>query len=329
MTHANPALRGMLWSLAAGAIFSVLNATMRMMTIELDPMVTQFLRYLFGLFVMLPLVLRSGLAAYRTRGIAGQMWRGVVHTVGLLMWFSALPHVPLADMTAIGFTGPIFIMLGAALMLGEKMYVSRWVAAGIGLAGVMIVVGPKLTGTGGFYNLVMLAAAPVFAASFLITKALTRHDSPEVIVVWQSLTVAVFTLPFALVNWVWPTPVQWALFVLCGVLGSAGHWCLTKSFAVADISATQSTKFVDLVWASLLGYLMFADVPSRSTLIGGGVILASTFWIAHREARRRSVARAAAAAAASTLSAAAAASTSSATSATSATSVATTADPRS
>jgi len=322
----------MLWSLAAGAIFSVLNATMRMMTIELDPMVTQFLRYLFGLFVMLPLVLRSGLAAYRTRGIAGQMWRGVVHTVGLLMWFSALPHVPLADMTAIGFTGPIFIMLGAALMLGEKMYVSRWVAAGIGLAGVMIVVGPKLTGTGGFYNLVMLAAAPVFAASFLITKALTRHDSPEVIVVWQSLTVAVFTLPFALVNWVWPTPVQWALFVLCGVLGSAGHWCLTKSFAVADISATQSTKFVDLVWASLLGYLMFADVPSRSTLIGGGVILASTFWIAHREARRRSVARAAAAAAASTLSAAAAASTSStssATSATSATSVATTADPRS
>ncbi len=285
----------MLWSLAAGAIFSVLNATMRMMTIELDPMVTQFLRYLFGLFVMLPLVLRSGLAAYRTRGIAGQMWRGVVHTVGLLMWFSALPHVPLADMTAIGFTGPIFIMLGAALMLGEKMYVSRWVAAGIGLAGVMIVVGPKLTGTGGFYNLVMLAAAPVFAASFLITKALTRHDSPEVIVVWQSLTVAVFTLPFALVNWVWPTPVQWALFVLCGVLGSAGHWCLTKSFAVADISATQSTKFVDLVWASLLGYLMFADVPSRSTLIGGGVILASTFWIAHREARRRSVARAAAA----------------------------------
>ena len=322
----------MLWSLAAGAIFSVLNATMRMMTIELDPMVTQFLRYLFGLFVMLPLVLRSGLAAYRTRGIAGQMWRGVVHTVGLLMWFSALPHVPLADMTAIGFTGPIFIMLGAALMLGEKMYVSRWVAAGIGLAGVMIVVGPKLTGTGGFYNLVMLAAAPVFAASFLITKALTRHDSPEVIVVWQSLTVAVFTLPFALVNWVWPSPVQWALFVLCGVLGSAGHWCLTKSFAVADISATQSTKFVDLVWASLLGYLMFADVPSRSTLIGGGVILASTFWIAHREARRRSVARAAAAAAASTLSAAAAASTSStssATSATSATSVATTADPRS
>lgn len=284
----------MLWSLAAGAIFSVLNAVMRMMTIELDPMVTQFLRYLFGLFVMLPLVMRSGLAAYRTRGLGGQLWRGVVHTAGLLLWFSALPHVPLADMTAIGFTGPIFIMLGAALMLGEKMYVSRWVAAGIGLTGVMIVVGPKLTGDGGFYNLVMLAAAPVFAASFLITKALTRHDSPAVIVVWQSLTVAIFTLPFAIVNWVWPTPAQWGLFVLCGFLGSAGHWCLTKSFSVADISATQSTRFVDLIWASLLGYLMFSDLPSQSTLIGGAVILASTVWIAHRESRRRSSARAAA-----------------------------------
>ena len=75
------------------------------------------------------------------------------------------------------------------------------------------------------------------------------------------------------------------LFLLCGLLGSAGHYCLTRSFSVADISATQSVKFLDLVWASLVGWLAFSDQPSQSTLIGGLVICASTIWIAHREAR--------------------------------------------
>ena len=72
-----------------------------------------------------------------------------------------------------------------------------------------------------------------------------------------------------------------------GVLGSAGHYCLTRSFSIADISATQSAKFLDLVWASLLGWLVFADVPSQTTLVGGVVICASTLWIARREAVRR------------------------------------------
>ena len=79
--------------------------------------------------------------------------------------------------------------------------------------------------------------------------------------------------------------MQWLTFVLCGCLGSLGHYCLTRSFSVADISATQSVKFLDLVWASVLGWLVFADTPSRSTLIGGAVICASTLWIARREAR--------------------------------------------
>ena len=279
-------LRGMLWTVLSGAIFSLLNATMRLLTQELDPFLTQFLRYLFGLIVMLPLVMRSGLAAYRPKFVGGQFWRGAVHTVGLMLWFVALPHVTLADMTAIGFTAPIFVMLGAALVLGECMVAARWVAALIGFTGVLIVVAPNLNDAGGLYNLVMLASAPMFAASYLITKALTRHDRAEVIVVWQALTVTLFSLPLALVHWSWPTPVQWAWFLLCGVLGSAGHYCLNRSFAAIDISATQSVKFVDLIWASLLGFMVFGDRPSRFTLIGGAVIFASTVWITQREARR-------------------------------------------
>ena len=285
----DPTVKGLLWSSAAGFVFCGLNAAMRALTLQLDPFQAQFLRYVFGGLVLLPLLWRHGLAAYRPKNIGGQFARGALHTVGLCLWFLALPKIPLADMTAIGFTGPIFIMLGAWFFFKEPMRWERWLAASIGLIGVLIVVGPKLSGSGGFYNLVMLASAPMFAASFLMTKALTRYETTGVILVWQALTVSVLSLPLALLNWQSPTWGQWLGFLACGFLGSLGHFCLTRSYHVADISATQSVKFLDLVWASLLGWLVFANIPSQSTLIGGAVICASTLWIARRESRNRMV----------------------------------------
>lgn len=278
----------MLWTVAAGIVFSGLNTVMRAMAQQLDPLQTQFLRHVFGLLAMLPVVLRLGIGRYRPNGLNVQLARGVVHTVGISLWFIALPQLPLADVTAIGFTGPIFIMLGAAWFFGERMVAARWVAALIGFVGVLVVVGPKLSGGGGGYALVMLAASPVFAASFLITKAMTRRDSPSVIVVWQSLTVTFFSAPLALLDWSWPSATQWGWFAAAGVLGSLGHYFLTRSFAAADISATQPIKFLDLVWASVMGLLVFGDRPSVTSLAGGAVILASTIWIARREARARS-----------------------------------------
>jgi drug/metabolite transporter (DMT)-like permease len=283
----DPVVRGLLWSMSAGLLFVVLNTLMRSLTLHLAPFQTQFLRYAFGLAVMLPLVARGGLAAYRPRNIGGQFLRGAVHTLGLGLWFSAIAHITLADTTAIGFTGPIFIMIGAAWAFGERMRWERWLAALIGFAGVLIVVAPKLSGSGGAYTLLMLASSPVFAASFLITKGLTRYEGPAVIVVWQSITVTLFSLPLALLVWQAPTAWEWLGFLGCGILGSAGHYCLARSFSVADISATQSVKFLDLVWATLLGWLVFADTPTQSTLVGGAVICASTLWIARRESRGR------------------------------------------
>ena len=209
-----------------------------------------------------------------------------MHTLGLVLWFLALTHIPLADTTAIGFTGPIFIMLGAWWFLKEPMRWERWVATAIGFGGVLIVLGPKMSGSGGGYHLLMLASAPVFAASFLITKVLTRTENTSVIVLWQAITVTLFSVPAAL--WVWQSPSawQWAGFALCGALGSAGHYCLTRSFRVADISSTQSLKFLDLIWSAALGWALFGDVPAETTLIGGAVITAATLWAARREARR-------------------------------------------
>ena len=286
----SPAGRAMFWAAASGLIFSLLNTSMRAMTLQLSSFQVQFLRYGFGLWVLMPIVYKTGIAAYRPNGLTGQLWRGVVHTVGLTLWFAALPHLSMADSTAIGFTTPIFIMFGAVLLLGEKMVWARWLAAAIGFAGMLVVMGPKLTGSGGGWMLVMFAASPVFAGSFLITKFLTRRDSPAVIVFWQSLTVTVLTLPLALMNWSALTPWQWTIFLFAGVLGSAGHWCLTNSYRLADISSTQSLKFLDLVWASLLGFMVFGDVPTSASLLGGVMVCGATVWIARWEASRRTAA---------------------------------------
>lgn len=283
----HPNVQALLWSAASGFLFVVLNSLLRSLSIALDPYVTQFLRYVMGLLIMLPLMLRSGFGTYRPKNVAGQFVRGGLHTTALVIWFTALPFISIADATAISFTGPIFIMLGAALVFKEPMRWDRWLAACIGLAGVLIVVAPKLAGTGGIYNLVMLAAAPVFAASYLMTKALTRYERPAVIVAWQSISVALLSLPLALWNWQTPSALQLLLFLLCGVLGTVGHYCIARSYVGTDISATQSIKFLELVWAALIGWIWFADEPSRSTLIGGVVISASTLWIARRESRGR------------------------------------------
>ena len=279
-------VKGLLWSVAAGLCFVLLNTTTRYLTTQLPPMQSQFLRYLCGVLVLLPLVLRGGLAAWMPRDIKGQFVRGLVHTTALAIWFTAIPHISLSDTTAMGFTTPIFIMIGAWLFLREPMRWERWLAAGIGFAGVLIVVGPNLSVTGGWWNLVMLSTAPMFAASFLISKALTRYESAGVIVLWQSITVTLLSLPLALVVWQPVSATQWAGYVLCGLLGSGAHYLLMRSYAVADISATQSVKFLDLLWAAALGWLVFGDVPTSHSLIGGVIIAGSTLWIARRESRR-------------------------------------------
>jgi drug/metabolite transporter (DMT)-like permease len=287
--HWSPAARGLLWAVAAGLLFTLLNGVMRVLAQRVDPFQTQFLRYACALLVLLPLLWAQGAASYWPRQLSSHFTRGALHTVGLSLWFFALPHMPLADMTAIGFTSPLFVMLGAYLFLREPMHWERWAATVIGFGGVLLVVGPKLwTGNGGtgLYHLAMLGSAPLFAASFLLTKTLTRVESTGTILIWQAVTISLFSLPMALLQWQSPSPIEWAGFLLCGVIGNASHYCLTRSLAAADVSATQSAKFLDLVWSGIMGWLLFSEMPGLNAIAGGCVISAATLWVARRESRR-------------------------------------------
>ena len=273
--------------MSSGLLFTLLNTVLRALAEQLHPLQVQFLRYLCAVLIMLPLIARDGIAAYMPKRIGGQFTRGAVHTIGLMLWFAALAKIPLAGTTAIGFTQPLFIMLGAYLFFREAMRWERWLAAGTSLVGVLTVVGPNLSGSGGIYNLLMLASSPVFAASYLLTKALTRYERTEVIVLWQAITVSLFSLPLALWFWHAPSWWQWLGFLVAGVIGLMGHYSLTRAFSVADISASQSMKFLDLVWAAIMGWLVFGDIPTRYTLAGGAMICTATLWIGWRESRNR------------------------------------------
>lgn len=284
----NPTVRGMLWMAATGVLFIVLNTTMKWLAHDLDPWLVGFLRYVMGVLVILPPALRLGLRALWPRAPRLQLMRGLFHAGGMTLWFAALPMVSMAELTAIGFTGPLFICVGAVLFLKERMTGARWAAVIVGFSGVLLVVSPwKGAGFSGvsFGILLMLTSAPVFAGSFLIAKALTRFDRPDVVVLWQHIWVSLLLLPVAIVYWAMPSPAQWGLLVVCGVLGAAGHYCMTRAFRVADISAVQSVKFLELVWASITGFIIFGTLPGFWTVVGGAIIFASTLWLARRETR--------------------------------------------
>jgi drug/metabolite transporter (DMT)-like permease len=282
-----PSVRAMLWMALCGLCFACLNAATRSIAADLHPWQTQCVRYFFGALVMLPLLLRGGWAQLRTNNLPLQIGRNLVHAVGSGLWFLALPLVPLAEITAISFTGPIFLTLGAMLFFGEKVRARRWLAILFGFLGVLIVLYPKLSVglSASWSSLLLLAASPVSAASYLIAKRLMRYDAPQAIVFWQSVFVSLFTLPVAL--FLWRPMADWhlALFVVIGVLGSAGHYAFNRSLKAADVSAAQPARFLELVWASMLGFMIWGDVPPVWTFAGALVIFASTTYIAHREAK--------------------------------------------
>jgi drug/metabolite transporter (DMT)-like permease len=282
-----PNLRGILWSGLAGLLFALLNVFTLIPAQHLNPFVMAFLRYLFGTLFLVPIVLRLGVRrTMRTHRLPLHLFRGCIHAGGMFLWFIGLPLTTLASITALGFTGPIFVTIGAALFLGEDVRLRRWIAVAVGFAGAMIIVRPGI-GDLGLGAIVILISTPIFSASNLISKALARTESAPTIVVWQNLTISLAAFPVAL--WFWQTP-QWTdllWFVAAGLCGTLGHMCQQNGYQLADITLLQPIGFLSLLWNALLGYFLFFQQPDIWTFVGAAVIFASALYISHREAVRR------------------------------------------
>lgn len=275
--------------LCAGLLYSILNALMRGLTQQIGPLQTLAMVYAVSLLAMAPMMLRRPWRHFWPTNPVAVFARGAVHWLGMCLWFLAVAHITLAETTAIGFTGPIMVMLGAWLFLKEPMRWERWVASGLGLGGVIVVIAPRLSASTGPYSALMLVATAVFAGSFLMSKRLTRTERPVVVVLWQSAIVTLLSAPLGLFGWKALGIMQWLTVAACGMLLLTGNYCVTRAFSAADISASQPARFLDLAWASALGWVLFSEHLELSTVMGGLIILSSTLWIARREGggRRR------------------------------------------
>ncbi|MDX1376157.1 MAG: DMT family transporter, partial [Burkholderiales bacterium] len=280
------AAQGFLFALIAGVIFQCLNVSVKTLAHELPPLLVAWGRWLTGLVLIAPFVLRDGMRGLRTRDLRLHGLRALFHTSGYALWYTAVALIPLATTAALSFTGPIFVTLGAALFLGETVRWPRWLAVAAGFIGVLVILRPGLAAIEPG-ALVMLAAVPLIAGSNLVAKVVAGRDSPAQVVFWQSAFGVLCFAPFGLWFWQTPSASQLLLFLAAGLTGTVAYFFMTWAFRLLDISAIQPLTFLGIVWATLFDWLVFDAVADGWTFVGAAIIVSATTFIARREGAAR------------------------------------------
>jgi len=275
-------IRGALWMIAAGAFWALMAVSIREAGRTVHVFEVVFFRALFGALIMVPFLLKGGFERLRTRRLGMHGVRTVFGLGGMVTWFWAIAFMPIAEVTALGYAAPLFVIAGAGLVLKEKVGVRRWVAVGVGLAGALIILRPGASALT-VAAVIALMSAAFNGAGHLVVKVLARTDSPQAIVFYWTL----FSIPMALVPalFVWSWPDAWALawLVVLGGAGSAGHFCVARAMAVADASAVMPFDFVKLLFSAGVGFLIYAEQPVVWTWIGAAVIFSATLYTARTE----------------------------------------------
>lgn len=288
----NDPLSGVLWMVVSCALIAGVAALARYVTTEgVPPMQAVFLRVVFALMTMLPLLWWRGASLAQT----GQ-WKiyGVRVSIGVCAmssWFIGLSMVPVGEVTAISFLAPLFATLFAALLLKEVVRARRWIATLVGFAGALVILRPGLTDTSsGVWIIVFSATAMGLSTTFI--KRLTNSDDPDKVVFITTLLMTPITLLPALYVWEWPPAEIWPWLIAMGPVATLGHITLARAFAATEASIVMGIDFARLPFAVLYGYLAFGEIIDLWTWVGAAVIFASSIYIARREAtlRKRPVA---------------------------------------
>ena len=280
--------RGVFWMVVTGLLFVGVTALVKVLGTRVPAPQAAFLRFLMGLVFMLPLLgtLRNLRPDRGTWALIGA--RGAFHTVAVALWFFAMARIPLADVTAMNYLSPVYVTLGAALFLGERLAARRVIAVIAALVGALIILRPGFR-TVESGHLAMLFTALFFGGSYLMAKMLSARVSAGVVVAMMSITVTVGLAPLAWAVWVPPTLQE--LVILFGVacFATAGHYTMTLAFRAAPLAVTQPVTFLQLVWAVIVGAVFFGEGVDPFVVLGGTVIVAAVSFIAWRESvlRRR------------------------------------------
>jgi len=280
------ALRGVAYMALAGLLVSVMHVLVRDIAQDINPIEIAFFRNVTGFVMLAPFLLRQDRALWKSKQPKLQLIRAIIGSIALMSWFTCLGMLPVADATAISFVTVLYITIGAALFLGEKVGIRRWSAIIVGFIGTLIIVRPG-SAVFGAGAIVALVSTMFWAAAMLCVKVLTRTDSSVTMVFYANVYFTIFSFVPALFFWTWPTLEQCALMVVVGVMATCGHLCMAQALKSADATVVAPVDYTRMLWAAGVGYLVFGEFPDVWTWVGGTVIFISTVYITYRESRRK------------------------------------------
>lgn len=284
-------------------LFTVMAALIKSQADHFPPGEMVFFRSLFAVpVIVIWLISRGELAqGFVVRKPMGHFWRGVLGTTAMGLTFTGLGLIPLPEATAIGYATPIFTLILAAIMLGERIRTIRIAAVAIGLLGVLIMIWPRLGGnnleaTATFGALCILGATIARAFVQIHIRQLVQVDHPAAIVFYFSMTATILSGLTAFWGWVVPTWEQAAILILAGLIGGVAQILVTSSYRFGQASMLAPYDYTSMLFAIVIGYVWFSELPTLVMLAGAGLVIAGNIvviWREHQLGLERGKARAA------------------------------------
>lgn len=261
------------------ALLTAMDATIvRLLANQVHPFLIGFFRSLFGLLAVLPWIIRRvDLTGSPYRWL--HAIRAGMKLLALVSFFVAFANAPLAEVTAISFTAPIFLTLGGWLLLRERMVISHALALLVGFGGMLLLIQPG-SGSVSIPLLFAVAGALITASIQLILKRMSVHDTTERLVAWNLLTMVPIAFLPAIVFWTTPTLTQLSLLIVQGLLGALNMTLVTRALSIAGVSVIAPLDFLRLPVVAALAYFMFGEIPEATTWVGAAVILCATLLVA-------------------------------------------------
>ena len=285
-------LRGILLKVASVCVFVGMASRIKATAGHVPPGEAVFFRSFFAIpVIVIWLAMRRELhLGVRTSNLLGHFWRGLIGTTSMGLGFAGLGLLPLPEVTAIGYASPILVVIFAAMFLNEKVGVYRLGAVALGMAGVLIVLSPRLTvGTAGADAREALGAMVVLGAAFFASLAqvfvrkLVATESTATIVFWFSVTASALSTITIFWGWVIPAPREAIFLIIAGLLGGVGQILLTSSYRLADASVIAPFEYTSMLLAIGVGFFVFGEAPTKVMLIGAAIIISAGVIIILRE----------------------------------------------
>ena len=277
-------ITGALWMGLSGLCFMGVYVCVKYVGTRLPAAESAFLRYVLGLVFLLPVarvLWREGLSRNVIKLGIG---RAFLHTFAVTFWFYAMARIPIAEVSAMGYLTPIFVTLGAVFILGERLALRRSLAIAVAIIGVLVILRPGFREIS-IGHLAMLGTTLCFGVSYLLAKRLTDLASPDMVVALLSIGVTIGLIPLTIPVWITPTVFEVGMLFAVAIFAVSGHYSMTFAFRSAPLTVTQPVSFLQLIWAIIVGFLLFGENVDAFVVLGAVTIILAVFYITLREAQ--------------------------------------------